>query len=244
MRPRAVLADNPGPFTLSGTVTYVVGRRDVAVVDPGPDLERHRQRLVEAVADAERVRILLTHHHADHAGGAAALAAALGAPLLGEGHPDADPLPDGAAVETDQGRLVALATPGHAERHLCFHWPDARAVFVGDLVLGIGDTTWVGEYPGAVADYLASLARLRALEPAVLYPAHGPPLEDAAAAIDRYEAHRRERIAQVERALADVPSADVDELVRRVYGKRVPPGLEAAARASVRAILDFLGRDA
>lgn len=145
-------------------------------------------------------------------------------------------LADGDSVPTDDGDLLAVATPGHARAHLAFHWRSRRALFAGDLLLGEGDTVWVGEYAGAVADYLRSLERVRALDLLVIYPAHGPPLSDPREALDRFAAHRRGRIRQVEDALARRPDADVDELLEMVYGAAVPEPARRAARMSMEAL--------
>jgi hydroxyacylglutathione hydrolase len=210
------------------------------VVDPGPDVEAHVRAVSSLVDGAERVTILLTHEHEDHAGGAAALAKLTGAPVLGAGPVDRV-LADGAAVETDEGELIAVSTPGHAPEHLCFHWPKRGALFAGDLVLGEGDTTWVAGYRGCVADYLRSLARLRTLSLRRIYPAHGDPIDDVDARIARFEAHRRARIAQVEAALRETPSATRRQILERVYGGTVPPPLVPAAMESLSALLDYLG---
>lgn len=235
-----VKARNPGPFTLDGTRTHLVGRERVAVVDPGPDRPDHVEALVSALGGASGVVILVTHAHGDHAGAAEPLAGRLGVEVVGYG-PGARPPEPGEELETDQGALRPVDTPGHARRHLAFHWPRGRAVFPGDLILGRGETTWVGEYPGCVADYLESLETLRRLEAEVVYPAHGHPITDVAGTLDRYEAHRRERIRQVREALSEAPGATAGELVRRIYGDEVPAGLEEAARKSVAAILHHLG---
>lgn len=237
-------AGNAGPFTLEGTRSHLVGRRILAIVDPGPDLDSHVRALVSRAAAAERVAVLVTHGHADHAGAASRVASELGAEIFGPAGVEAvgRALGDGDAVETDEGALVAVHTPGHTREHLCFHWPRRSAVFVGDLLLGRGDTTWVAEYPGCVADYLESLERLRSLEPAVLYPAHGPPLTDPAEALDRFERHRRERIAQVRDARRAHPGVDADALVDAVYGDTVPSPMRSAARRSLEAILDHIDR--
>jgi hydroxyacylglutathione hydrolase len=166
----------------------------------------------------------------------------LGAEVLGPGLPGVvdGMLRDGDSVETDAGSLVAVHTPGHTEDHLCFLWPERGALFAGDMFLGEGDTTWVAEYPGCVADYLDSLERLRRLGLRVIYPAHGPPLPDAEAALERFELHRRERVRQVEKALERMPGADADALVRFVYGEELPPGLAGAAAQSLSALVDYV----
>jgi glyoxylase-like metal-dependent hydrolase (beta-lactamase superfamily II) len=143
-------------------------------------------------------------------------------------------------IATDDGELVAVHTPGHTRDHLCFHWRPRRALFAGDMLLGKGDTTWVAEYPGCVADYLASIARLRRLDIATVYPAHGPPIMDPVEALDRYEAHRLARIAQVRDALGERPDADVETLLGIVYGAALPESMRRAARTSLSALVDYV----
>ncbi len=256
---RVLQAGNAGPFTLEGTRTFLVGERDVAVVDPGPADPSHVEAVADAVRGAERVTLLLTHGHADHAGAVPVLARRLGAPVAGawgsapaepgeHAHPaapadlDVRTLADGDAVPTDAGELVAVATPGHTPDHLAFHWPARNALFAGDLLLGRGDTTWVAGYPGCVADYLASLERLRGLDLEVIHPAHGPDLDDPAAALDRFEAHRRERIRQVREALSAEPGASDARLLDRVYGPDLPPGVRGAALLSLSALVEHVRR--
>ncbi len=240
--PPYLSAGNAGPFTLDGTRTYRVGVREAVLLDPGPDVADHVRALVAWVGDADAVRVVVTHGHADHAGCARSVAHALGARLLGPATVDGVtvPLADGDEIVTDAGTLVAVHTPGHTADHLSFHWRERDALFVGDLMLGEGDTTWVGEYPGCVADYLASLRRVRSLAPVVLYPAHGPPVEDVRAALDRYERHRLDRIAQVEAALVERPDATAEELVLAVYGDRLPSEVHGAAAMSLQALLDHV----
>jgi glyoxylase-like metal-dependent hydrolase (beta-lactamase superfamily II) len=146
------------------------------------------------------------------------------------------PLAEGDVVPTDAGELVAMDTPGHARHHVCLRWPAERAFFAGDLLIGKGDTVWVGEYPGCVADYLTSLERVRALGLAVIYPAHGPPIERPAEVIDRFVAHRQARIREMEALLAQRPSATVQDLVETIYGPSLPEGLRRAAERSVEAL--------
>jgi hydroxyacylglutathione hydrolase len=238
---RTFRADDPGPFTLDGTRTHLVGRRRPAVVDPGPDLPEHRTALLGALRDATEVTLLLTHGHADHAGGVSALVEALDvagipATVRGSGHQRAQPLRSGQTVESDAGTLVAIPTPGHTADHLAFHWPRQDVVFPGDTVLGAGETTWVGEYSGCVADYLESLDRLRTLGARLLLSAHGPPRTDVAAVLDRFEAHRRRRIEEVHRILLGASRLSDAALFRRVYGDDLPTEVRDAARRSVVAL--------
>ena len=240
IRPRVVLAPNPGPFTLDGTRTHIVGRDRVAVIDPGPDHAGHLRALREAVGGAREAAVLVTHDHADHSGCARALADALDCPLLGSCGGADRPLGEGDRVATDAGDLVAVRTPGHSADHLCLHWPRARALFAGDLMLGEGGTTLVGAYPGGVRDYLRSLERVGALAPAVVYPAHGPPVEDVPGAVRAYRDHRMARIEQAGAARRAHPGATPAELATIIYGTGLPPRVRAAAESNIAAMLDYL----
>lgn len=242
MHPPCKTADNAGPFTLEGTRTYRVGKRRTALVDPGPDVEDHVRALASWVGDADEVSIVVTHKHSDHAGAALPLAELLGAPILAPGEvAGADRvLGDGDRIETDEGTLCAVHTPGHTPEHLSFHWLERRALFAGDLLLGRGNTTWVAEYPGCVADYLDALGRVRELDLQVIYPAHGPPLEDVTKALDRFEGHRRRRIDQVREALEIDPGMTTEAMLLEVYGDALPDPLRGAATQSLQAILDHV----
>jgi glyoxylase-like metal-dependent hydrolase (beta-lactamase superfamily II) len=237
-QPRFLTAGNAGPLTLDGTRTYLVGESTLAVIDAGPALEPHMQAIRDVVAGADELALVVTHGHSDHAAAARILATELGVDLWGPRGLDGvtRPLDDGQAVPTDAGDLIAVATPGHARHHIGLHWPTAHAFFVGDLLLGSGDTVWVGEYPGCVADYLESLERVRALGPRVIYPAHGPPIEKPDEVIDRYASHRRARIREMETLLAERPSATTGELVESLYGRALPEGLRRAVERSVEAL--------
>ncbi|TVP58211.1 MAG: MBL fold metallo-hydrolase [Gemmatimonadales bacterium] len=256
MEPRVVRADNAGLFTLDGTRTHLLGRRRMVVIDPGPESAAHRDRLLSVLASggAQEVRILVTHDHPDHAGGVASLADALAesgvdvrvraSPLSSLAERESlpfMPLEEGDEVPTDVGRLRALETPGHTRDHLAFHWSGGNALFAGDLLLGEGSTAWVGSYAGCVADYLQSLLRIETLQVRRILPAHGPPIDDPHEAIGRYREHRLRRIGQVREAVGSSPGATIGELVDRVYGPELPPGLRDGAAWSVRAILDHLG---
>lgn len=244
--PRMVLAPNPSPMTLDGTRTFLVGRERPVVIDPGPADPAHLAALEEALGGRVPAAILLTHAHPDHAEGAGELARRTGAGVrMARGAlrplPDAGVerwIGDGDEVETDAGVVRAVATPGHAPEHLAFLW--SGALFVGDLLMGEGDTTLVSPPEGDLAAYLRSLDRVEGLGASVLFPSHGPPIERVPETLERYREHRRVRIRQVEEALRRSPDASADALVDLVYGAGLHPGLREAARGSLAAILHFL----
>lgn len=241
-------------MTLDGTRSFIIGTARSVVIDPGPEDDAHLGALLAALGGAAPVAIVLTHAHADHSAAAPALRARCGnAPIRMA--PGALALPfsadrvdgwlaDGDVLETDAGPLRVVATPGHAPEHIALAWLPADAKreqwFVGDLLMGEGDTALVAAPEGDMAAYLDSLRRVQAAAPAVLYPAHGPPLREPRAAIERYRRHRTERIAQVAAARARRPGATAADLVPEVYGAALAPSLRHAAVASITAILHYL----
>jgi glyoxylase-like metal-dependent hydrolase (beta-lactamase superfamily II) len=217
-----VRAGNPGPFTLSGTNTYVVGRDPAYVVDPGPRLAEHVAAIrAEVEARGGLGGIAVTHAHADHV--------------------EALPEFGGVAVarEGELGPLRAEPTPGHAPDHVAWLL-DARVAFVGDAVLGEG-SVFIAPDPGALKGYLAALERLRALELELLLPGHGPPVTDPRAKLDEYLAHRRDRERRLLEALAD-GRRSVDELLDAAWSD-APAHLRPAAALSLASHLDKLGEE-
>ncbi|MEJ2503141.1 MAG: MBL fold metallo-hydrolase [Gemmatimonadota bacterium] len=233
---RTVLAPNASPLTLDGTRTHIVGESRVAIIDPGPDAAAHLDAITEPLGDGVVTAILVTHDHPDHAAAARPLADRVDAPvrMMAGGTLD-----DGDTVETDAGRLVAVATPGHTRDHVAFHWPESGAVFCGDLMMGGHDTALVAPPEGRLGPYLASLDRVRRLAPTVIHPAHGPSFEDPDAALDRYVRHRASRLDQVLRAVRE-GAGSYEALLEAVYGDAVEPGLERAAAAALKAYLEHL----
>jgi len=249
-RGTCVLAPNPGIMTLDGTNTWVLrepGARRSVVVDPGPSLVAHLDAVAEAAGDVAVV--LLTHHHADHAEAAREFAERVGAGVraldpayrLGS-----EGLADGDVVDVDGLEVRVVGTPGHTGDSLSFLLPADGAVLTGDTVLGRG-TTVVAHPDGRLGAYLDSLDRLHALaeahEATSIWPGHGPVIPDALAALDHYVAHRRQRLEQVEAAIATLGvaagSADPRAVVEVVYAD-VDPVLWGAAELSVRAQLAYL----
>lgn len=229
-----VRADNPGPYTLAGTNTWVVGRGPAWVVDPGPALASHLDALA---AELERRGglggIVLTHDHPDHADAAVPLRERLGAdaPIAAAHGPVDVHLRDGAPA----GPLTTVATPGHAPDHLAFAL--GPIAFSGDAVLGAGSALLIPA-PGALAAYLASLERLAALEPTVICPGHGPLIVDPRAKLAAYRAHRLARERRVLDALRR-GRRTADELLADAWDE-LPDALRPAAAATLRAHLDKL----
>lgn len=237
LRPRSFLAPNASPMTMDGTITYVVGRGIVAIIDPGSADPSHLDTLADIAGEARRAVIIVTHDHPDHSTGARELAERTGAALLGG---PAGPGPaDGASVETDEGELVIVRTPGHAPDHISLHWPAASAIFCGDLMMGGLDTAVVAAPEGELGAYLDSLERLRSLDASVIYPAHGPPFTNPDEAIDRYVEHRQDRLRQVQAALDD-GARDITTITDRIHGGSLSSGLRPFAEAAVEAYVAYL----
>lgn len=244
-----VLAPNPSPMTLEGTNTWVLGEpggERVVVLDPGPGIEEHLQRVRAVVAESGRRvgLVLLTHRHPDHAEGAVRFAELTGAPVRAldpAGLLGAEGLADGDTIELDGLVMQVAATPGHTGDSVCLVAPAEGAMLTGDTVLGRG-TTVVAHPDGRLADYFDSLHRLadwvqRAGLRQVL-PGHGPVLPDPAAVLAGYLAHRAERLEQVRAAVA-AGDRSAAQVVARVYAD-VDRRLWPAAELSVRAQLEYL----
>jgi glyoxylase-like metal-dependent hydrolase (beta-lactamase superfamily II) len=247
MKPRLLHAANPGPMTGEGNWTYLIGDRHPVLIDAGVGHQSHLDAIAAAAPDGPSI-VLVTHAHSDHVSGAPAIKARWpSARFTKHPWPVRDPdvgwtwLQDGSIVDTDDGPLTVLHTPGHSPDHLTLWHADTRTLFVGDMLV-LGSTVVIpASHGGSLADYLRSLDRMLKLDPARAFPAHGAVIDDPAALIHKYVEHRVQREAQVVDALT-AAGVTVDAIAAKIY-----PALEAAlvpmAKESVLAHLQKLEGD-
>jgi glyoxylase-like metal-dependent hydrolase (beta-lactamase superfamily II) len=255
---RRLICDNGGPFTATGTCTYVVGHGEVAVIDPGPDDHAHLQRLLAALGHEQIRHIVITHTHKDHSPGARWLQERTGAHIvgcaphstsralgLGEVNPldaSADKLhapeqilgPGDTVVGPDYA-LTAISTPGHTANHLAFALEQEQALFSGDHVMA-WSTSIVAPPDGSMAQYMASLETLRERTDAIYWPGHGGPAEAPQSLVRSLINHRRAREAAILTAISEGRHT-IALVVEKVYAT-TPPRLHAAAALSVYAHLE------
>jgi glyoxylase-like metal-dependent hydrolase (beta-lactamase superfamily II) len=257
---RAIAADNPGPFTFKGTISYIVGRDQVAIIDPGPDDAAHVAALLDAVRGETVTHVFVTHTHRDHSPAAAKIKAATGAQVLAQGpHRLARPLhtgeirrldasadldfrpdialPDGETISGRGWTLQAVTTPGHTANHMAFAFKEANLLFAGDHVMA-WSTTIVAPPDGAMADYMASLHKLARRNEPLYMSGHGAPVREAPRYVQYLIRHRQAREASILHRLAK-GQADIPTIVRAVY-IGLDPRLVGAAALSVLAHLEEL----
>jgi glyoxylase-like metal-dependent hydrolase (beta-lactamase superfamily II) len=250
-----VLAHNPSAFTYYGTQTYLVGERELAVIDPGPDLPEHVDALEKAIDGRAVVAIMCTHTHRDHSPATRPLAERTSAPIIGcaplaletvgpraDASFDGDYSPDrvledGEALEVDGKAITSVATPGHTSNHLCFAYEGA--LFTGDHVMG-WSTTVVVPPDGDMAAYMRSLDKLRQREDSVYYPAHGPPVTNPQQYVRHLVGHRMQREKQI-LTLVKERARPIPDIVANAY-PGLDPRLTIAAGGSVLAHLVDLER--
>lgn len=255
---RRIVCPNPGPFTFKGTATYIVGDREVAVIDPGPRLESHFEAIMTATNGENISHILVTHTHGDHSALAPRLKSETGAPVyafgphgagqatIGTAELDAAAdlafmpdvrLGDGDTVAGRDWTLVAVHTPGHTSNHLALALPEEKALFSGDHVMS-WSTTVVAPPDGNMGAYMASLRRLLDRDDDVYWPGHGPPRRDPRPFVRALLAHRQMRENAI---LERIRRGDrtVGEVVAAVYAG-LDPRLQGAAGLSALAHIEHL----
>jgi glyoxylase-like metal-dependent hydrolase (beta-lactamase superfamily II) len=244
---RRVIAQNPGPFTYKGTGTYIIGRGNVAIIDPGPLDDAHIAATLKAVEGETVTHILVTHTHRDHSPAAAPVKEATGAPTYGYGPHggdrkgvkveeggDFDFMPDhvikdGGVIEGDGWTFDAVHTPGHTSNHLCFALREENALFSGDHIMG-WSTSIISPPDGDMADYMVSLRKLLDRDDSVFWPTHGPPIRDTKPFVESFIQHRQRREDQILECIADGQDT-IQAMVPIIYINARPQLHKAAARS-------------
>lgn len=263
---RRVIANNPSAFTFHGTGTYIIGRGQVAVIDPGPAIDAHIAALLDAVRNETVTHILITHTHRDHSPGARALQKATGAATFGFGpHPGPAHLPDarkginrveegadrdfkpdqtiedGATLSGPGWTVDALHTPGHIRNHLCFGLREEKILFTGDHVMG-WSTSVISPPEGHMGEYFQSLAKLMPRDDDRYLPTHGPAVTNPRPFVRAFVAHRRMREGQILSAIG-AGAATVPDLVARLYRNTDPRLHRAAARSVLAHLIHLIEQD-
>ncbi len=264
---RRILAPNPSPMTYRGTNTYLLGDKDIAVIDPGPLSDAHLQAIVDALEPGQRIsHIFVTHTHLDHSPLAAPLASRTGAPVLAFGGPqagrsevmtelaqnglagggegiDADfrpdiELEDGERVAAGGWQLEVIHTPGHLGNHIALAWGDV--CFTADHVMGWASSL-VSPPDGDLTDFMAACRRLRARKWSVFHPGHGAPITGPDKRLDWLIDHRLQRESQILDALENGPET-AQQLAQRIYIETPAALLPAAERNVFAHLVDLTGR--
>jgi len=260
---RRIVAPNPGPFTFTGTCSYIVGTGEVAIIDPGPDLPAHTEAVLDAVKNERVAQIVITHTHRDHSPGARAIQTATGAKTFGEGphraarpfqidektrldaSGDMDFMPDVRVKDGDliNGKGYALETvltPGHTMNHAAYALKGTDILFSGDHVMA-WSTSIVAPPDGEMHAYMHSLHKLKRRPETIYFPGHGPAVRNAPAFVDRYIAHRDARETAILRSL-ERGETDIPSLVRAIYIGLNPKLAGAAALMTFAQLEDLVAR--
>lgn len=260
---RRIVAPNPGPFTFTGTCTYIVGTGEVAIIDPGPDIPAHIDAVLNAVKSEKVAQIVLTHTHRDHSPAAKAVKAATGAKTFGEGpHRAARPMQlaeknrldasadmefmpdirvkDGDLIEGKGYTLETVLTPGHTMNHAAYVLTGTDTLFSGDHVMA-WSTSIVAPPDGEMGAYMNSLHKLKKRKETIYFPGHGPAVRNAPAFVDRYIAHRDSREAAILRSL-ERGESDIPSLVRAIYIGLNPKLAGAAGLMTFAQLEDLIAR--
>jgi glyoxylase-like metal-dependent hydrolase (beta-lactamase superfamily II) len=265
---RRILAPNPSPMTYRGTNTYLLGERDIAVIDPGPESDTHLAAIMAACTPLQRItQILVTHSHVDHSPLAKRLSQTTGAPILAYGPSDAGRsdamkacleagmqgggegidiafrpdilMGDGEQISAGDQTITAWHTPGHMGNHMCFAWKEA--VFCGDLVMGWASSL-VSPPDGDLTDFMASCEKLQRLDAHVLHSGHGAPITDPKSRLEWLIGHRKSREAQIIQQLSLAP-ATAGTIAAEIYSETPAALLPAATRNVFAHLIDLEGKN-
>jgi glyoxylase-like metal-dependent hydrolase (beta-lactamase superfamily II) len=260
---RRIVAPNPGPFTFTGTCSYIVGSGEVAIIDPGPDLPAHTDALLDAVKNEKVAQIVITHTHHDHSPAAKIIQAATGAKTFAEGpHRAARPIQldektrldasgdmefvpdvrvkDGEIIQGAGYALETVLTPGHTMNHAAYALKGTDILFSGDHVMA-WSTSIVAPPDGEMHAYMDSLRKLKRRQETTYFPGHGPAVKNAPAFVDRYIAHRDARETAILRVL-ERGESDIPSLVRAIYIGLNPKLAGAAALMTFAQLEDLVAR--
>ena len=244
---RRITAGNSSVFTGPGTNTYLVGKEEITVIDPGPAMPEHIENIAKACGDDIK-QILVTHTHPDHSPGAKLLHQRTAAPVMGmyalhkqtqdktfKAH---KVLKDGDEIREIEYTLKAIHTPGHASNHLCYLLEEEKLIFTGDHIME-GSTVVIGPPDGNMKQYIESLEKLKKFDISLIAPGHGNLMKDPKSVVDWIVSHRMFREKKVVDALTEFSKANLDQLVEKVYDD-VDERLHGIARASLLAHLNKL----
>ena len=243
-----ITAPNGSMFTGSGTNSYLIGKNDLTLVDPGPKIDAHIEKLIN-LGEGKINRILVTHTHRDHSPAAKVLGEMLDVPLMGRLLEKDDSLQDktfkpdrvlnhGDLIETDEYTIETIYTPGHASNHLCYLLEEEKMIFTGDHIME-GSTVVIGPPDGNMKQYIESLEKLKQFDMSLIAPGHGNLMKDPKSVVDWIVSHRMFREKKVVDALTEFSKANLDQLVEKVYDD-VDERLHGIARASLLAHLNKL----
>jgi len=249
---RRIIANNPGPFTFTGTGTYIIGKENLAIIDPGPIDQNHFDAIIKSTKGQTITHIFLTHNHNDHSPLAKKLKEETGAKIyfktLTSDFEDNDKfeegydkniegdieLSDGDLVETSEWTIEAIHTPGHTSNHMCYSLLDEEILFSGDHVMG-WSTTVIVPPDGNMNDYIDSLKKLLKRSEKDFCPTHGPIIENPKDILEKYITHRMERERQIINAIKSGKNK-IPDIVKIIY-KDIDVGLHPAAAMSTLAHL-------
>ncbi len=244
---RRITAGNSSVFTGPGTNTYLVGKEEITVIDPGPAMPEHIENIAKACGDDIK-QILVTHTHPDHSPGAKLLHQRTAAPVMGMYalHKQTQDktfkankvLEDGDEIREIEYTLKAIHTPGHASNHLCYLLEEEKMIFTGDHIME-GSTVVIGPPDGNMKQYIESLEKLKQFDISMIAPGHGNLMKDPKSVVDWIVSHRMFREKKVVDALTEFSKANLDQLVEKVYDD-VDERLHRIARASLLAHLNKL----